>query len=225
MNSTLAAMLFSVLLSGAQVQEPFVVEDEQLPATAIALEPGEFRWLADPATPGQVIIVVSLGEQRAYVHRGNTLIAVTTISSGRPGRDTPTGVYEILQKEKMHHSNLYDDAPMPFMQRLTWEGVALHAGRLPGYPASHGCVRLPAEFARTLYNITEPGEMVVISDDASIVSLLRLGVPDDLAVMVGNRLPANEDTSELAEQRAPEGEGIVTSAPQTSAGGIFSNQQ
>jgi hypothetical protein len=240
MNSTIAALLFSVLMTGAQAQEPFVVEDEPLPATEIALQPGQFLWLADPSTPGQLIIVVSLGEQRAYLHRGNTLVAISTISSGRPGRETPTGVYEILQKEKMHRSNLYDDAPMPYMQRLTWEGVALHAGRISGQPSSHGCVRLPSEFARVLFNITQPGELVVISDDASIDSLLRLGLPDYLAALVGNPMPAGDASESVpstlaADQRAPDDTaavgqssdtpGVAPSSMETHISSTFSNQQ
>jgi hypothetical protein len=92
---------------------------------------------------------------------------VSTVSTGKPGHDTPPGVFTILQKQKMHHSTLYDDAPMPFMQRLTWDGIALHAGRLPGYPASHGCIRLPAAFAETLYDVTAHGGVVVVADDAT----------------------------------------------------------
>ena len=92
--------------------------------------------------------MVSIPQQRAYVYRGGTLIGVTTVSTGRPGHDTPTGRFEILEKRREHFSNLYNNAPMPFMQRLTWDGIALHAGQIPGRPASHGCVRLPLEFAR-----------------------------------------------------------------------------
>ena len=141
------------------------------PATAAAvsiddaatLEPGEFVW-ADPGAGGALSIVVSLPDQRAYVYRGPTLVAVSTVSTGKQGRDTPVGSYPILQKAVTHKSNLYNDAPMPFMQRLTWDGVALHAGANPGFPASHGCVRMPAAFARKLFGVTRVGTSVSVVD-------------------------------------------------------------
>jgi hypothetical protein len=96
--------------------------------------------------------------------RNGVPIGATTVSSGKTGHDTPTGVFTILQKQVEHYSSKYDNAPMPYMQRLTWGGVALHAGKLPGYPASHGCIRLPAGFAKLLYGATKLGMTVVISD-------------------------------------------------------------
>jgi lipoprotein-anchoring transpeptidase ErfK/SrfK len=131
------------------------------------LSPGQSRWLPEAATAsGAVSIVVSLPLQRAWVFRGGALIGVTTISSGQPGYDTPVGRFTILEKQVDHHSNLYDDAPMPFMQRLTWDGVALHAGQVMAEPASHGCIRLPRAFARRLYGMTAVGTAVVVSDQA-----------------------------------------------------------
>lgn len=143
-------------------------QQEHADAQAAALAPGGFRWLETPtpaaAQAGQapVSIVVSLAEQRAYVLRGGRLIGITTVSTGARGHATPTGRFRILQKRPFHRSNLYSNAPMPFMQRLTWGGIALHAGPLPGYPASHGCIRLPRAFARTLYDLTEMGGEVTI---------------------------------------------------------------
>lgn len=131
-----------------------------------ALTPGKYVWQPQLASEGPVEIVVSLPLQMAYVYRGGTLIGAATVSTGEPGRDTPTGRFEILQKRKIHHSNLYDDAPMPFMQRLTWSGVAMHAGHNPGYPASHGCVRLPKSFAQKLYGVTDLGATVLVTDEA-----------------------------------------------------------
>jgi lipoprotein-anchoring transpeptidase ErfK/SrfK len=113
---------------------------------------------------GEVEMVVSIPLQRAYVYRGGTLIGVTTVSTGKPGHRTPTGRFDILQKRAKHFSNLYNNAPMPFMQRLTWGGIALHAGQIPGRPASHGCVRLPLEFARKLFSVTRVGASVHIVD-------------------------------------------------------------
>jgi hypothetical protein len=129
------------------------------------LQPGEFVWLPEAAPSGPLLLVVSLVEQRAYLYRNGVRIAVTTVSTGKPGNETPPGVFTILQKHKEHYSNLYDNAPMPFMQRLSWSGVALHAGRLPGYPASHGCIRLPNEFARRLFDVTTVGMAPTVSGE------------------------------------------------------------
>lgn len=132
------------------------------------LKPGKFLWAPDIAPEGPVTLIVSLRTQRAYVYRNGLPIGVSTVSSGRPGHDTPTGIFTILQKARDHKSNLYSNAPMPFMQRLTWDGIALHAGNLPGYPASHGCIRLPLAFAELLYGVTKLGLTVVITDDAVV---------------------------------------------------------
>ena len=128
------------------------------------LRPGEFVWQPERAQQGTVEIVVSIPLQRAFVYRGGTLIGVTTVSTGRPGHETPVGTFTILQKRREHYSNLYNNAPMPFMQRLTWGGVALHAGQIPGRPASHGCVRLPLAFARHLFGATAMGGEVHVTD-------------------------------------------------------------
>lgn len=129
------------------------------------LKPGEYLWVPEVSPRGPVVMVVSLPEQRAYVYRNGVLIGASTVSTGKKGYETPTGVFTILQKHEDHYSNVYDNAPMPFMQRLTWSGVALHAGRLPGYPASHGCVRMPYDFAQKLYGATKTGLTVVVSDE------------------------------------------------------------
>jgi hypothetical protein len=129
------------------------------------LKPGEYVWHPELSPRGPIVLVVSLPEQRAYVYRNGVIIGASTISTGKKGHETPTGVFTILQKHEDHYSNLYDDAPMPYMQRLTWSGVALHAGQLPGYPASHGCVRMPYDFAQRLFAETKTGVTVVVSDD------------------------------------------------------------
>ncbi len=95
--------------------------------------PGEFIWTPEAVPAGPVVMVISLDEQRAYVYRNGLRIGVSTVSSGKQGKETPTGVFTILQKQKEHKSTLYNAAPMPFMQRLTWDGIALHAGNLPGF--------------------------------------------------------------------------------------------
>lgn len=144
---------------------PFWGATESSPADTPpgALEPGEFVWDADASPRGPLVMVVSISEQLAYLYRNGVQIGVTTVSTGKPGHETPTGVFTILQKDKDHRSTIYNGAPMPYMERLTWDGVALHAGGLPGYPESHGCVHLPSEFARKLYEITPMGMTVVVA--------------------------------------------------------------
>ncbi|WP_413060558.1 L,D-transpeptidase family protein [Sphingomonas carotinifaciens] len=144
---------------------------------AAGLAPNKYVW-NDPGTPEAVTVVVSLPEQRAYVYRGSIMVAAATISSGKDGKDTPVGVFPILQKREVHRSNLYNDAPMPFMQRLTWDGVALHAGRNPGFPDSHGCIRLPAGFAKKLFAVTQVGSTVVVTDQ------VVAGEPLDASLLV-----------------------------------------
>lgn len=142
---------------------PFLVTETAVARTDGAPRPGLNQSTSRPESP--LKIVISIRRQRMTVWDGVRKIAETPISSGRPGYDTPTGVFSVLQKNREHFSNLYDDAPMPFMQRLTWSGVALHAGALPGYPASHGCIRLPYSFARQLFDITRIGARVIVARD------------------------------------------------------------
>jgi lipoprotein-anchoring transpeptidase ErfK/SrfK len=132
-----------------------------------ALKPGEFRWAKQDVYTGPMKIVIVLDIQRIYVFQNDKLIGFSTISSGKKGKETPTGIFNILQKNVDHKSNLYSNAPMPFMQRLTWDGIAIHGGYLPGYPASHGCIRLPLTFAKTLFGVTQMGQEVVVLQDTS----------------------------------------------------------
>jgi len=126
------------------------------------LKPGQYVWRDIPEAAGPERVIVSLSDQLAYFYRGSTLLAVSTISSGKPGRDTPTGIFSILDKRPMYRSKKYDNAPMPWMQRIDQYGIALHAGFNPGVPASHGCVRLPSAFAKKLYSVTDLGTPVYI---------------------------------------------------------------
>lgn len=127
-----------------------------------ALKPNAYVWAKDMGT-GPARVVISLGEQMAYVYRGDSLVGMSTISSGKEGKDTPTGIFPVKEKKVMHHSRKYDNAPMPHMQRLDDYGIALHAGFNPGKPASHGCVRLPKAFAAKLFTLTEVGTPVLIA--------------------------------------------------------------
>jgi hypothetical protein len=118
-----------------------------------------------PAMPPAALlrVVISLPQQKAYVFRDRSLVATSPVSTGRPGHPTPLGTFRITQKKVRHRSNIYSNAPMPFMQRLTDYGIALHAGHLPGYPASHGCIRLPWSFARRLYGMTDFSTRVTVT--------------------------------------------------------------
>jgi lipoprotein-anchoring transpeptidase ErfK/SrfK len=125
------------------------------------LKPGQYLWRDVPAA-GMERVVVSLSDQLAYFYRGDTLLAVSTVSSGAAETPTPTGIFAVLNKKTMHRSRKYDNAPMPYAQFIDQYGVALHAGHNPGRPASHGCVRLPAAFAKKLFTTTQVGTPVYI---------------------------------------------------------------
>lgn len=127
------------------------------------LKPGEFTWHPERSPKGSVAVVISLPEQLAHVYRNGVRIGVSTCSTGKSGHATPTGVFTVLEKDKHHHSSTYNNASMPNMNRLTWDGIALHAGNLPGYPASHGCVRLPIGFSEKLWTVTHVGTPVIIA--------------------------------------------------------------
>ena len=125
------------------------------------LKPGQYVW-RDVSASGEPRVVVSLDDQLMFLYKGDTLVAVSTISSGTAKNPTPTGIFPILQKKKFHRSIKYDNAPMPFMQRIDKYGIALHGGHLPGYPASHGCIRLPGQFAAKLFAVTDVGTPVLV---------------------------------------------------------------
>lgn len=155
-----------------------------------ALQPGEFIWEGELVKEGPVVVLVSLPEQMAYVYRNGVRIGVATASTGKKGHGTPTGVFTILNKDKDHHSKTYGNAPMPYSERLTWDGVALHAGGLPGYPSSHGCVHLPSAFARLLFGITHRGTTVVIAGESTAPrSVVHPAVLAPVSAMSGSSLP------------------------------------
>ncbi len=143
-------------------------DDEARPVIRQRPPPARPRRAVVPVTKakkpsGPLIIVVSLDRQKLKVFDGNGLFAEARVSTGMKGHATPTGVFSVIQKNKWHRSNIYSGAPMPYMQRLTWSGIALHAGSLPGYPASHGCIRMPNAFSAQLWNWTRRGARVVVT--------------------------------------------------------------
>ena len=128
----------------------------------VALKPGEFRWAAEIPKEGEAKVVIDLLTQRFYVYRGETLVGIATISSGKKGDETPLGFWKVFRKQVKGYSRKYDNAPMPYMQMYDEKGIAFHAGQNPGYPASHGCVRLPLKFAERLYGMTKIGTEVIV---------------------------------------------------------------
>ena len=161
--------------------DPMAATDSPSQAVQTALE-------ADQEAPLQII--VSRKDQRLRVYRGQEVIATSRVSTGKAGHSTPTGIFSILEKRRQHFSNIYDSAPMPYMQRLTWSGIALHeSGSVPNYPASHGCVRLPRGFASKLFSMTERGAHVIIANreaEPELIHNARLFQPED--VQLANKL-------------------------------------
>jgi hypothetical protein len=160
---TAAVLVMIAPLPPVSAQGAAQSEPPAFTAQANMLKPGQWVWAPELASEGPVLVYVDLNRQVATVYRNGIRMAVSTISSGRPGFATPTGVFTILQRDVDHHSSTYNDAPMPYTERLTWQGVALHAGGLPGYPSSHGCVHLPLDFARDLFGIESLGGTVIIT--------------------------------------------------------------
>jgi hypothetical protein len=130
----------------------------------VRLRAAEHHWIPAAAIPadGDVNLTIDLANQIAFVFKGERLIGVTNISTGKKGHPTPLGFWTINWKRPMYRSKKYDNAAMPFMQNIDDRGIAIHGGVTPGYPASHGCIRLPMAFAKQLYGLTKPGDKVVI---------------------------------------------------------------
>jgi hypothetical protein len=156
---TLCSVSFSAQAQKADAQKSEPQKSEAKAAKTKAQVPSA----AKPAPIGPLIAVVSIANQRISVYNKNGKITGSSVSSGQSGYETPQGIFSVIGKEKEHFSNLYDDAPMPNMQRITWSGVALHAGNLPGYPASHGCIRLTHDFSAKLFNLTKMGTRVIVA--------------------------------------------------------------
>jgi hypothetical protein len=174
-------------------------------ADAISSQSERAAGSIESQTVGEAIMaIVSLRSQRITIYDANGGIVRAPVSSGQKGRETPAGIFSVLQKHADHHSNLYDDAWMPHMQRLTWSGIALHGGPLPGYAASHGCVRMPYEFARRLFDTTRLGMRVIVAPgDAAPVEIAHPVL-----------FPAKSEASVLAAARAAEADEAAKKADQ-----------
>jgi len=164
-----------------------------------AVESIESRAAGEP-----VLAIVSLQSQRITVYDANGWILRAPVSSGQRGRETPAGIFSVIQKDADHHSNLYDDAFMPHMQRLTWSGIALHGGALPGYPASHGCVRMPFDFAERLFDVTKMGLRVIVAPtDAAPVEIAHpvlLQPKPGAGALAAARMAEADEAAKKAEQ-------------------------
>ena len=165
--------------------------------------------IIDPNNGEPMILVVSLGHQKVDVYRGTTLVTSSQISTGMPGHATKAGVFSILEKQRFHHSNIYSGAPMPWMNRITWSGTALHAGVVPGYPASHGCIRLPFSFAPKLFQITTVGDNVVVTRERLAPKLIEhpnlfqpLPPPAAPAIVNQEQPPQRQTSNELEPAQA-----------------------
>jgi len=171
------------------------------------LKSGEYWWKPQLSPSGPVVALVSIPQQTIYVYRNGILIGRSSLSSGKNG-STPGGVFAILEKKETHRSKKYDNAPMPNMQRLTWSGIAMHSGQLPGYAASHGCIRLPYDFSQLLFATTAKGGTVVVGDGKTPTPHLASNpglmlAPKDFTPEMVRRLARDE--YDWRPERSPEG--------------------
>jgi hypothetical protein len=207
-QSVIAIFAALVATSFAMDQPSFHTKGAPVGKPTGPLKPGQYWWKPGLSPRGPVVVLVSLPQQTMHVYRNGILIGRSSISSGSKGNSTPPGVFNILEKKETHYSKKYDNAPMPNMQRLTWTGIAMHSGQLPGYPASHGCIRLPYDFSALLFDATSKGGTVVIGDGktpqphlASNPGLML--APKDLTPAMVRPLAANE--YDWRPERSPSG--------------------
>jgi hypothetical protein len=188
-----------------------------------SLKAGEYLWYPEVSPAGPVVIIISLPEQSLFVYRNCVRIGRSNVSTGTPGHRTPTGVFTILEKHVKHISTIYKGAQMPHMQRLTWRGVAVHAGYLPGYPASHGCIRLPADFAEKLYAITTLGSTVIIADHKTAPTYtVRPGFLFTTAPAAASDLP-NSGAFVWTPEKSPAGPVSIVVSTADHAGYVYRN--
>jgi hypothetical protein len=190
-----------------------------------AIESVDSRAAGEP-----ILAIVSLQSQRITVYDANGWILRAPVSSGQRGRETPAGIFSVIQKDADHHSNLYDDAFMPNMQRLTWSGIALHGGPLPGYPASHGCVRMPFDFAERLFGLTQMGLRVIVAPtDVTPIEIshpvLFQPKPGDSAQTAARIAEADEATKKVEQIRRAAGTAYRESAQAMASVRVAENQK
>ena len=190
--SMLAALM---VLSTMGISEPAAAQSSS--------QPRRDGFAPSRPTGVPLMAVVALNEQRVSIYDAKGKILQAPVSTGQKGYETPAGIYSVLGKKREHYSNLYDDASMPFMQRLTWSGIALHAGVLPGYPASHGCIRMPHAFAKVLFELTNVGlRVVVVRGDMSPIEIAHpaLFKPGPIRSDVALAMVTNRASDALASE-------------------------
>ena len=199
-------LLITLSWSNSSLHAQFwgAVKPRPFDTPADSLKKGEFTWSPALSPQGPILVIVSLDEQKAFTYRNGVLIGIATASTGKKGHETPTGVFHTLLKDAKHRSKKYDNAPMPFTQKFTQYGIELHAGGLPGYPSSHGCVHLPSEYARLLFNEAQLGMTVVVSRNTQ--KLVEMNHPGILSPVSpdGKSTPHNLLTSTETLRWTPE---------------------
>jgi lipoprotein-anchoring transpeptidase ErfK/SrfK len=206
---TILILSVSLLTASQAMEQPsFHTKGTPTGKPTGTLKPGQYWWNPQLSPRGPVVVLVSIPQQTMHVYRNGILIGRSTVSTGSKGNATPGGVFSILEKKSTHHSKKYDDAPMPYMQRLTWTGIAMHSGQLPGYPASHGCIRLPYDFSQLLFKATSNGSTVVVGDGKTPTPYLAsnpglLLAPKDFSPEMVRRLA--KDQYDWRPERGTEG--------------------
>jgi hypothetical protein len=222
MKSLTILVISAGLLTASQAMEKPSFHTKGTPTgkPTAPLKPGEYWWKPQLSPTGPVVVLVSIPQQTIHVYRNGILIGRSTVSTGAKGNSTPGGVFSILEKKQRHYSKKYENAPMPYMQRLTWSGIAMHSGQLPGYPASHGCIRLPYDFSQLLFSATARGGTVVVGDGKTPTPHLASNpglmlAPKDFTLEMVRRLARDE--YDWRPDRSPEGPItiVVSSADRT----------
>jgi len=206
---TILAISVGLLIGSQAMEKPsFHIKGTPTGKPTGPLKPGEYWWHPEISPQGPLMILISIPEQEMHVYRNGIMIGRSSVSTGSKGHDTPGGVFSILEKQQSHRSKTYNDAPMPNMQRLTWTGIAMHSGQLPGYAASHGCVRLPYDFSQLLFSTTNRGGTVIIGDGKTPVPRLASNpglmlAPKDFTPEMLHPLGKND--YDWHPERSPEG--------------------
>lgn len=190
--------------------------------SAYPIAPGRSFWLPELSPAGPVVAVVNLYTQHAQIYRNGIAIGYTSVSTGKRGYGTPTGRFQVLEKRRFHRSSTYGNAPMPWMVRLTWSGIAFHSGALPGFPASHGCIRLPASFAPQLFGALSLGDTVaVLNQPADAFTTLAPIDPLGRPLLQPEMLAATAWWREAAASAAPVSASPVSASLLTGAPAIL----
>ena len=206
---TILAISVGLLIGSQAMEKPsFHTKGTPTGKPTGPLKPGEYWWHPEISPQGPLMILISIPEQEMHVYHNGIMIGRSSVSTGSKGHDTPGGVFSILEKQQSHRSKTYNDAPMPNMQRLTWTGIAMHSGQLPGYAASHGCVRLPYDFSQLLFSATNRGGTVIIGDGKTPVPRLASNpglmlAPKDFTPEMLHPLGKND--YDWHPERSPEG--------------------